>query len=335
MDEERCMSEFAAAQNIERLKLRIKYLEKDNKDLQMDLEDVEATLQINKNIINTLVDTRSDLSKDSSKLVKKFQKEVEIAQKQKDRVNADRESIKAELIVTAQMATNVKSKEEEIASHYEIELTRMVEQVEKKEYTLQLLEQRLFDWEKFLRKWGREDPFIREQLKFLKINPDLKKKKITNVVEENTLLKKQLKESLDEIELLHKKVMKMSKNPDDTTFLRDSIIHNRSRIDMFMANEMFGDDFEPIEEESKEGEITNMATQASTKRNKVQNYGANPTDVKRKLKFKHSNLENELEPFEDKTYQQIALDINKIKSIKEAYPEEYKEKLENAQVKYI
>ena len=145
MDEERCMSEFAAAQNIERLKLRIKYLEKDNKDLQMDLEDVEATLQINKNIINTLVDTRSDLSKDSSKLVKKFQKEVEIAQKQKDRVNADRESIKAELIVTAQMATNVKSKEEEIASHYEIELTRMVEQVEKKEYTLQLLEQRLFD----------------------------------------------------------------------------------------------------------------------------------------------------------------------------------------------
>ena len=169
----------------------------------------------------------------------------------------------------------------------------------------------------------------------MKINPDLKKKKITNVVEENTLLKKQLKESLDEIELLHKKVMKMSKNPDDTTFLRDSIIHNRSRIDMFMANEMFGDDFEPIEEESKEGEITNMATQASTKRNKVQNYGANPTDVKRKLKFKHSNLENELEPFEDKTYQQIALDINKIKSIKEAYPEEYKEKLENAQVKYI
>ena len=102
------------------------------------------------------------------------------------------------------MAKNIKTKEEEIASSYEIEVSRLSEQVEKKEYTLQLLEQRLFDCEKFLRKWGREDPFIREQLKLLKINPDLKKKKIINVVEENTILKAQLKESLDEIENLHK-----------------------------------------------------------------------------------------------------------------------------------
>mmetsp|Transcript_8586 Transcript_8586/g.7611 ORF Transcript_8586/g.7611 Transcript_8586/m.7611 type:complete len:391 (+) Transcript_8586:390-1562(+) len=208
----------------------------------------------------------------------------------------------------------------------------MVEQVEKKEFTLQLLEQRLFDCEKFLRKWGREDPFVREQLKFLKINPDLKKKKITNVVEENTMLKKQLKESLDEIELLHQKVMKMSKSPNETTFLKDSIIHNRSRIDMFMANEMFGDDCEPINEESKEEEITNLATQASTKRNKGQDYGADSQDVRRKLKIKRNNVETALEPFEGKTYHQIAIDLNKIKSIKEAYPEEYQKKLESAQM---
>ena len=72
------MGQFALSQNLDRLKLRIKYLEKDNKDLQLDLEDVEATLQINKNIINTLVDTRSDLSKDASKLITKLQKEVEV-----------------------------------------------------------------------------------------------------------------------------------------------------------------------------------------------------------------------------------------------------------------
>jgi len=54
---------------------------------------------------------------------------------------------------------------------------------------LQLLEQRLFDCELFLRRWGREDPSIREQLVALKINPDLRKKKITNTVEENRILK--------------------------------------------------------------------------------------------------------------------------------------------------
>jgi hypothetical protein len=75
--------------------------------------------------------------------------------------------------------------------------------LEKKEFTLQLLEQRLYDCELFLRKWGREDPHIREQLSALKINPDLKKKKITNVVEENRLIKVQLKEALDEIAMFH------------------------------------------------------------------------------------------------------------------------------------
>jgi chromosome segregation ATPase len=169
------MTEMAINQNCDRLKLRIKYLEKDNKDLQMDLEDVEATLQINKNIINSLIDTRSDLDSETSKLIKKFQREVEIANERSDRLQIERDEIKAKLLVAEQLGMNVKSKEEEITTHYEIEMKRLIDQVEKKEYTLQLLEQRLFDCEKFLRKWGREDPFIRDQLKMLKINPDLRK----------------------------------------------------------------------------------------------------------------------------------------------------------------
>lgn len=40
--------------------LKLKYMEKDNKDLEMDLEDVDATLQINKNIINSLIDSWED-----------------------------------------------------------------------------------------------------------------------------------------------------------------------------------------------------------------------------------------------------------------------------------
>lgn len=89
---------------------------------------------------------------------------------------------------------------------HEIEKERLVESIEKKEFTLQLLEQRLFDCEKFLRKWGRDDPFIREQLKTLRINPDLNKKRITSVIEQNSNIQLQLKEAMDEIELLHDKL---------------------------------------------------------------------------------------------------------------------------------
>ena len=57
LDEERCHTEWVLGSNIlvERLRVKIKYLEKDNRDLQLDLEDVESTLQINKTIIDTLV----------------------------------------------------------------------------------------------------------------------------------------------------------------------------------------------------------------------------------------------------------------------------------------
>ena len=50
----------------------------------------------------------------------------------------------------------------DINSGLEIEMVELRESLEKKEYTLQLLEQRLFDCELFLRRWGREDPEIRE-----------------------------------------------------------------------------------------------------------------------------------------------------------------------------
>ena len=124
----------------------------------------------------------------------------------------------------------------------------------------------------------------------------------------------------------------MSKHPDETTFLKESIIHNRSRIDMFMANEMFGDDLEPISEEGRGDEITNMATQTSTKRKIDKNFDEVNKDFLRKSKkSSKQNVDAELDPYESRTYQQIMIDIHKIKSLKEAYPEEYKEKLETNQ----
>lgn len=123
----------------------------------------------------------------------------------------------------------------------------------------------------------------------------------------------------------------MAKNPNETTFLKDSIIYNRSRIDMFMANEMFGDDFEPIPEESKEGEITNLATQSSSKQRSNNETKRLHDRNERTSKKKKPNTEKELEPFESRTYQQIAIDLKKLKSLKEAYPEEYSSKLETNQ----
>ena len=116
---------------------------------------------------------------------------------------ADWDRLKAELLVKDQVKNSGKVVEDEVVTNYEIEISWLADSLEKKEYTLQLLETWLHKCEAFLWQWGRNDEFIREELKTLKLNPDFEKKKISNVVDENIELKQLLKEALDEIEQLH------------------------------------------------------------------------------------------------------------------------------------
>ena len=120
-------------------------------------------------------------------------------------------------MIQSQIQSNLGEKESDLNSALEIEMVDLRESLEKKEFTLQLLEQRLFDCELFLRRWGREDPIIREQLVALKINPDLKKKKITNTVEENKILKEQLKKALDEIDDLNNRHQRLLTVQNEST----------------------------------------------------------------------------------------------------------------------
>ncbi len=73
-DEERAVTarRVEGAGNADQLALKIKYLEKDNRDLEMDLEDVDATLQINKGIINSLIDARADFNEAHKETIRGF-----------------------------------------------------------------------------------------------------------------------------------------------------------------------------------------------------------------------------------------------------------------------
>lgn len=104
------------------------------------------------------------------------------------------------------MNNDKNSKEEETIAFFEAENLRVVEALEKKEYTLQLLESRLYDCEKFLRELGRSDETIRMKLKGLKLNPDVDRKKITNVVLQNDKLMEQIDVLVEENDKLTQKV---------------------------------------------------------------------------------------------------------------------------------
>mmetsp|Transcript_31129 Transcript_31129/g.27530 ORF Transcript_31129/g.27530 Transcript_31129/m.27530 type:complete len:150 (-) Transcript_31129:726-1175(-) len=101
----------------------------------------------------------------------------------------ERTELKDEILLSKQLNQENELKNEEFCIGYEMEISRLKDQSERKEYNLQFLEQRLVDIERFLRTLGRDDPFLNDQLRLIKINPNLNKKRITSVVEENSILK--------------------------------------------------------------------------------------------------------------------------------------------------
>ena len=141
-----------------------------------------------------------------------MQKEVDQLKQQNQKLSTSRNELKDELLLSKQLIDEHETKIEEVSNGYEIEIDRLLDQNERKEYILQLCEQRLVDLEKFLRDMGKDDPHIRQHLQILKVNPDFKRKKITSVVQENSNLKNELKNAYDHIESLESQLQSLQLN---------------------------------------------------------------------------------------------------------------------------
>ena len=69
----------------------------------MDLEDVDATLAINKNLINALVDSRKDFTEVHRDTVRLLQEEIQTLQQWNKRLVDERESLKSKMLVFDQI----------------------------------------------------------------------------------------------------------------------------------------------------------------------------------------------------------------------------------------
>lgn len=81
----------------------------------------------------------------------------------------------------------MQDKEDDVAEIYKDEIDELKESLERKEYLLQLAEQRVAAYEKLLMNLGARDAEVQSKLNEQKIV--LKDRKITNVVMENAQLK--------------------------------------------------------------------------------------------------------------------------------------------------
>ena len=103
-----------------------------------------------------------------------------------------------------QIINNVRDKEEDVAEIYKDEIDELKESLERKEYLLQLAEQRVGAYEKLLMNLGARDAEVQAKLNEQKIV--LKERKITNVVMENAQLKESNTNLLEQNNLMREQL---------------------------------------------------------------------------------------------------------------------------------
>ena len=103
-----------------------------------------------------------------------------------------------------QIISNVRDKEEDVAEIYKDEIDELKENLERKEYLLQLAEQRVAAYEKLLMNLGARDAEVQSKLNEQKIV--LKDRKITNVVMENAELKESNNNLLEQNNLMREQL---------------------------------------------------------------------------------------------------------------------------------
>lgn len=145
------MHSMRAAQDKKTLK--ISYLEAENRNLQQMCDDLQTTLAINKNIIKSLLEgqKKQSLSTNGSSLastsaggldytINQLTHENEMLEAQAKRVTDERDSLNARLFIMQQIIDNTKDKEEDVAALYLDEIEELKENLERKEYLLQVNE---------------------------------------------------------------------------------------------------------------------------------------------------------------------------------------------------
>lgn len=181
---------------LDKRSLKVSFLEQENKDLQQTVEDLQTTLAINKNIIKSLLqncgNTKSTSESSTEYTIGQLTAENEALEGTVKRVTDERDQAQARLFIMQQIIDNTKDKEEDVAELFRDEIEELKENLERKEYLLQVNEQKYSEYEKLLAHVAEYDDMVRRRLEDINAVP--RDRKITNVVLENSNLKQQMEE---------------------------------------------------------------------------------------------------------------------------------------------
>eukprot|EP00826_Nyctotherus_ovalis_P007705 TRINITY_DN11963_c0_g1_i12.p1 TRINITY_DN11963_c0_g1~~TRINITY_DN11963_c0_g1_i12.p1 ORF type:complete len:341 (-),score=87.70 TRINITY_DN11963_c0_g1_i12:110-1132(-) len=190
------LNENANADN----KIRLDFALEQNRQAEAYIFNLENGIAINKQIILALLKDNVT-NKQSAEAIKKLNAEnANLYTLIKQLVN-EREEIQGRLLISEQIIQNYKKQEEKLLKDVEKEKRELVDQLNRKEFVLQKVENRYERALQILSSMATKDQEVRKELKDLKADRR-SKFKLTNVIEENERLRKELAQEKDLVKAL-------------------------------------------------------------------------------------------------------------------------------------
>jgi len=192
-------TEFNDNQSSNGQNIRASFIDREHAQFQRTINDLKASLNIHKEIIKGLVDPTS-VDSVSKILLHNALEENEQLNEVIQRVIMERDTAQAELLISQQLIEDYKGKEVEqdrAADEITIDLK---DQLERKEYAIQCNEKRISVYENMLKTAAVRDEVLKQKLD--RVDLMFEDRRISNVVEENTLLRKEVANLKKELEML-------------------------------------------------------------------------------------------------------------------------------------
>ena len=181
-------------------KLRTAFFDDQKKEDRNYISDLEGTLMINKTIIKDLLDAQLKESDKKKSLLQKLNDETLILQKSIKEFKNKYENEKSRNLILEQLIEELKLKTQEQFNELKEKNAELVEQLKLKEYYLQVFEKKCNDAEYLILKYLRTIPEASDVLE--EINAPIKKGAISNVIVQNSELRKKIKELNNEVNAL-------------------------------------------------------------------------------------------------------------------------------------
>jgi len=193
--------------------IKSRYLEKDSKFLISHIKTLEKNISIDKEVINLLAS--SICNSEYQQVITKLNIQNEELITNLKELSKIKDELFSKNLVLEQINQDQKSNHDEIIKEYADQISELKEVLDRKEYVLQTIEKKYYKAEIVLKKYSHCEQEIRQKLHELNCYTVDPNKKISNVVEENEIIKKEFKELSEKYELLKAKTNPNFQNGDE------------------------------------------------------------------------------------------------------------------------